>query len=287
MKFDLVFSNPPYNRGIDIKILNEIVDVADEIVAVHPSSWLLDNKGKTKIFTDFKNKINQNVKSLEMFNGNPIFNIGLYVPCLITHYDKNYSGDVLVNYFDDVFTDSDMNNITKFGSSWEKLVKKFYYEIESYIENNNGSVWSKNIRTYNSNLFHCQLASIRGHVIQNSYGKEIVKDDFYTMCMKGNENEGIRITNLSKPGNPVPTFEFQTLEERNNFINYLKTDFARFCLSLLKNNCDLSVGNMDLIPWLDFTEEWDDDKLFKKFDVSQELQDYIRDFLPDYYSIRK
>ena len=34
-------------------------------------------------------------------------------------------------------------------------------------------------------------------------------------------------------------------------------------------------------------EEWDDDKLFKKFDVSQELQDYIREFLPDYYGIRK
>ena len=44
---------------------------------------------------------------------------------------------------------------------------------------------------------------------------------------------------------------------------------------------------MDLIPWLDFTEEWDDDKLFKKFDISQELQDYIRDFLPDFHGIRK
>ena len=34
-------------------------------------------------------------------------------------------------------------------------------------------------------------------------------------------------------------------------------------------------------------EEWDDDKLFAKFDVSQELQDYIRDFLPDFHGIRK
>ena len=31
MKFDLVFSNPPYNRGIDLKILEEIKTFANEI----------------------------------------------------------------------------------------------------------------------------------------------------------------------------------------------------------------------------------------------------------------
>jgi site-specific DNA-methyltransferase (adenine-specific) len=116
----------------------------------------------------------------------------------------------------------------------------------------------------------------------------MVLDDFYTMVMKNSDdNKGIRQPNLNKPGNPTPTFEFNTEAERDNFINYLKTDFARFCLSLLKNNGHLSSGEMELIPWLDFTEEWDDDKLFKKFNVSQDLQDYIRDFLPDFHGIRK
>ena len=46
MKFDLVFSNPPYNSNIDIKILNEIIDVADEFVIVHPSTWLIDIKNR-------------------------------------------------------------------------------------------------------------------------------------------------------------------------------------------------------------------------------------------------
>ena len=48
MKFDLVFSNPPYNKNIDIKILNEIIDIADEFVVVHPSTWLIDLKEKKK-----------------------------------------------------------------------------------------------------------------------------------------------------------------------------------------------------------------------------------------------
>jgi 16S rRNA G966 N2-methylase RsmD len=287
MKFDVVFSNPPYNRGIDIKIINEIIDAVDEFIIVHPSSWLLDRKNKTSAFVNFKTKIDKKIESFELFNGNPIFNIGLYVPCVITHYKKNHSGDAVVNYFDEQFYESDINEITKFGSNWNKFVKGFYNVVVDYMIQNSGSVWNKNVKSHDNTHFYCQLASIRGHVIQNSHGKEIVKDDFYTMCMKDNENKGVRIKDLQKPGNPIPTFEFGTELERDNFIKYLKTDFARFCLSLLKNNCDLSVGNMELIPWLDFTEEWDDDKLFAKFDVSQELQDYIKDFLPDYYGIRK
>jgi 16S rRNA G966 N2-methylase RsmD len=69
MKFDVVFSNPPYNSNIDIKILNEIIDIADEFVVVHPSTWVLDVKGKTKLFTNFVTKINRKVESFEFFNG--------------------------------------------------------------------------------------------------------------------------------------------------------------------------------------------------------------------------
>ena len=110
----------------------------------------------------------------------------------------------------------------------------------------------------------------------------MVLDDFYTMVMKNSEdNKGIRKVTIP------PTFEFDTLKEVDNFINYAKTDFARFCLSIYKNASQLSRGELAIVPWLDFTEEWDDEKLFKKFNVSQELQDYIRDFLPDFHGIRK
>jgi hypothetical protein len=103
------------------------------------------------------------------------------------------------------------------------------------------------------------------------------------MALKDSDkNKGIR-----KSDSGGATLEFLTEIELDNFINYLKTDFARFCLALLKNKSDLHRGELEIVPWLDFTEEWDDEKLFEKFDVSQELQDYIRDFLPDYYGIRK
>ena len=287
MKFDVVFSNPPYNRGMDIKILNEIVDISDEVIIVHPSTWLLDLKNNTKSFNDFKNKISDKVSSFELFNGNSIFDIQLFLPCLITHISGTNSNPIDVNFFNQSFCVKNINDVTIHGKDWESLVKPFYLEMKKYFDNNK-NIWEYNIKQIDQSKFYCQLAAIRGTPNRSKGAVSMVLDDFYTMVMKNSDdNKGLRQPNLNKPGNPTPTFEFNTEAERDNFIDYLKTDFARFCLSLLKNNGHLSSGEMELIPWLDFTEEWDDDKLFKKFNVSQELQDYIRDFLPDFHGIRK
>jgi hypothetical protein len=287
MKFDVVFSNPPYNRGIDIKILNEMLDITDELVAVHPSTWLLDLKNNTKSYIQFKQKISNTTSSLELFNGNSVFDIQLFLPCLITHINKNHEGKIGVNFFNEYYTVENIDDVTIHGKMWNDLVKPFYIKINEYLISHT-NIWNYNIKTINYDKHHCQLAAIRGTPNRSKGAVTMVLDDFYTMVMKNSDdNKGIRQPNLDKPGNPTPTFEFNTEIERDNFINYLKTDFARFCLSLLKNNGHLSSGEMDLIPWMDFTEEWDDDKLFKKFNVSQELQDYIKDFLPDFHGIRK
>lgn len=289
MKFDLVFSNPPYNANTDIKILNEVIDCADEWVVVHPSTWVLDLKKKTKSFNKFISKIDRKVHSVEFFNGNPIFNIGLFVPCMITHFKSNIDSVCEVNWFGDIYEASNLNNITKFGSSWKNLISPFVEKIQNEILSHS-DVWNKRINSNDKNIdnskYYCQLAAIRGHVNLTSKNKYIVQDDFYTMIMKdSNQNKGIRNLNVRKDGFIV--YEFDTSDQLDNFINYLKSDFARFCLAILKNTQNIHYGEMELIPWLDFNEVWDDEKLFEKFDVSDELQTYIREFLPDYYGIRK
>ena len=286
-KFDVVFSNPPYNRGMDLKILSALLgennseSIAKEFVIVHPSTWLLDLKGKTPAYGSIKNRIEGSLKSVKLFNGNAVFNIDLFLPCVITHIDLSLkSSSISVDYFGNTYCCEKLNEVTKFGKDW-KLVKPFFKIMKT-----KESVWSHNVKKLTYGKHYCQLAAIMGN-----HGKDksrLVKDDFYTLTIRGSEeNKGIRQPNLDRPGNPTPTFEFDTEKERDNFLSYLNTDFARFCLALLKNNNNTSVGEMELIPWLDFTEEWNDEKLFKHFDVNKDLQDYIRSFLPDYYGIRK
>jgi 16S rRNA G966 N2-methylase RsmD len=285
MQFDLVFTNPPYNGNIDLKIIEEIKKSATELVVVHPSTWLIDLKGKTKIYTAFKKDLK--LKSVELFNGNSIFknsedkSIGLNVPCVITHIDNSYNGPISVKFFDESHTVGIIEDITKFGKDWLPIVKPFMNIIQNYIEEN-GNVWDRRLYSLkeDQSKSHAQLAAITG-TRSNSHEK-MHKDDFYTMVMKNSEgNKGIR-----KLGSRAGFYEFNTANEVENFIGYCKTDFARFCLALLKNKVDLYCGEMILIPWLDFTESWDDEKLFAYFGINQETQDYIRAFLPDYHGIR-
>lgn len=277
MKFDLVFSNPPYTNNLDIKILNEIIDIADEFVVVHPSTWIIDCKYGTKFTVDFRKRISSKVKSFEFFNGNPIFDIDLFVPVVITHIVKQ-STKIDINYFQKRCTVDDIFDVSKYSDKWISLVKPFVNNMKQYDNLIDNKIDCLNIP---NNKFFVQLARICGN--HSTDPNKLQKDDFYTMVMKSSENnKGIRKTNQ----NP-PTFAFDTETEQSNFIVYLKTDFARFCLSIYKNGVSLVGGELGLIPWLDFTEEWDDDKLFAKFNVSQDLQDYIREFLPDYYGIRK
>jgi len=282
MKFDVVFSNPPYTNNVDIKILSELVGISEEIIAIHPSTWLIDCKYGTKFTVDFRNQIKDSLKSVEMFNGNPVFNIGLYVPTVITHINSKHIGNIDISFFNENYNVSNIFDISKYGEKWITLVKPFFDSIKTHESINDAKINAENPPT---DKFFVQMARIRGHVnlSAKSDSSKIAQDDFYTMVMKSsNDNKGIRKTNQ----NP-PTFAFDTEQEQNNFIAYLKTDFARFCLSIYKNGVSLVGGELGLIPWLDFTEEWDDDKLFVKFNVSQDLQDYIREFLPDYYGIRK
>lgn len=287
MKFDVVFTNPPYNRGTDIKILKEILDIASEFIVIHPSTWMFDMKGKTKLYIDFKSKVMNKIKSVQTFNGSNIFGIVLNSPISITHIDNSYNGKINVNHFQTFYEADNVFEITKYGENWSKIVKPYFNKISDYCKDH-GNVWQYNVTTVNENKFYCQLASIIGNINKKSFDENLYKDDFYTLIVKNEDiNKGIRINDLNKPGNPIPTFEFNDEKSRDNFIQYLKSDFVRFNLSILKNNPAVSLGEMELIPWLDFSEEWNDEKLFEKFDVSLELQNYIRDFLPDYYGIRK
>jgi hypothetical protein len=290
MKFDVVFSNPPYNKNVDIKILNEIVDVADEFVIVHPSTWLVDLKDKTPLYKTFKNKIDGKVASIELFNGNPIFNIQIFMPCVITHIDKKHQGKVSVNDFNEVYETDSIFNITKFGKNWETLVKPFKQTISTYIANNNGHMWERfcNNKTNSFTMqqgFLLQIPMGRGHENLTSH-TEMVREDFYGV-FSNDENEIVTKNKCQEVAFKGGTYcYFPTEEKRNNCVEYLKTDFARFCLAINKLNKHIDSGELELIPWLDFTEGWNDEKLYKHFNIPLETQLYIRNFLPDYYKIR-
>jgi hypothetical protein len=112
---------------------------------------------------------------------------------------------------------------------------------------------------------YIQLSPIIGNKYLKS--KDMHKDDFYTLCQKNPMNNlGLRKKSLRIDGEII-------FKSSDVTIDYLCCDFARFCLALLKNSQNLYYDQMTLIPT-------------KPIPISEELRDYIRDFLPDYYGIR-
>lgn len=68
---------------------------------------------------------------------------------------------------------------------------------------------------------------------------------------------------------------FDNAETANNLYNYLKTKFARFLILLAMTSTHLSRNVLLFLPKQDFSEEWNDSKLFKKYGLSQEEMDLI------------
>jgi site-specific DNA-methyltransferase (adenine-specific) len=301
MKFDVCITNPPYDRNTkDLKILKRVIPHCKQTICIHPTNWLFSIKqNKRKIMEEYKNLIDGKVAYVEMFNGNKIFGIGLFVPVGIFDIKSSKQKETKVIYFDNEYTVRSLDDITVYGKEWS-IVKPLFKKVKKYCSNID-NVWNHNI-FYNDGIkdndkYYCQLAVIRGDVIRgdncsldNITIRDIMclhGDTYYTMVNKdGKLNKGIRKDDVRRSGNPTPTFSFDTEEEMDNFIEYLKTDFARFCLSFYKCNASLGTGELAIVPWLDFTKKWTDKELYKKFNVSEELQNYITTFIPDYHGIR-
>jgi len=40
---------------------------------------------------------------------------------------------------------------------------------------------------------------------------------------------------------------------------------------------------LDAVPYLDFSQEWTDEKLFDHFNLIQEERNFITEYIPDWY----
>lgn len=61
-----------------------------------------------------------------------------------------------------------------------------------------------------------------------------------------------------------------SLDKATNVFNYLKTKFARFLIQLTLTGMNMSVDNFQFVPWLDFSQKWDDKKLYERYKLNND-----------------
>lgn len=72
---------------------------------------------------------------------------------------------------------------------------------------------------------------------------------------------------------------FDTQKEAENLFAYLKTCFVRFLVAQITATQHISKGSFSIVPIQDFCEEWNDEKLYKKYNLSKEEIDFIESMI--------
>ncbi len=272
-KFDIIIGNPPYKGNLHLHFLLKSNSICDyKIIFVHPSSWLIKDTTRSKankIENSCKDLVSQFKSSFQFINGNIIFGIKLFVPCIITYIsktEKNEGFHVIdsINNKKMFFTMVDDINLLCDTDLFLNLKNKFLN-------------LSENRNLFNSvedGLFYVSISRIRGNVCNIN----MIKDDFYTFIPKD------RIVSKFKAKTDGANYGFNKEEYANNFLNYLKSNFARFSLLLFKYNSDLANRPASkYVPWLDFSQEWTDEKLRKEFNLTDDEINFINKNTQKYY----
>jgi len=72
---------------------------------------------------------------------------------------------------------------------------------------------------------------------------------------------------------------FKKKESTVYIINYMQTKFFHFLVGLVKNTQNAMKKVYQFVPIQDFSEPWTDEKLYKKYGLTQEEIDFIESMI--------
>ena len=299
MRFDCIVSNAPYNNGLHEKFESKYFDICKgEIVWVSPLSFLLGKKQNKRITLE----LDKYKTDIEQINGNEYFDaaiggtMGIVFCDMADEHNEHYVKFDGKQYSkcDEISTISNdsllMNIKTKINC--ENLLDNIHVHIVKQ-PNTNKFASCKIEQNPQDNWWCVRMTPFAGDNHRGSKGA-----DFYATVTKKYINE-LPITykdaqsKTYKFNNGVIKnymdyyIHFNTYSEAKHCLDYLISDFARICIYFIKTTIELSSGELKYVPWQDFTQEWNDEKLFKKYGITKEEIQNIYDILPNYYNIER
>ena len=253
MKFDCIIMNPPYNRNLHLKILNESIHHSDDIVNLSPIRWLQDPLAEYKRNSDFKRftEIRERIESIDIIplsEAQKAFSIEIFSDLGVYHINK-----------DGGFDTSNFWKLTRTPAQVMMLSKLMYLKdsIADHIEKNK------------RDSIRVPLTDIGG----NRGYRNVYKELAYVIDGQKNGVDWTKCKNMGgyeKPeGCPLPlSIKFNTTTEAQNFYDSFFTRFYTWLCNITKMNQNLAPK---LLPWLDdYTHPWTDDDLYKYFNLSED-----------------
>ncbi len=250
MKFDLIISNPPYNRRLDLKILDSVIDLGEKICFVHPCDYIFHLR-----------KFYQREETFQFLeNSTHLFNIACY-NLAIHLLEKgnlkkiNFEGN-LMNFSDETLVNpvSDQHLIIT-RKVQDYLFKDRENNLFSHIKHTQESPW------WVSFPWMITISTRKYKILFSKENRKGMK----TRVMQ---------ENLHNFG-----FAYQTQEEAIQMEKLLKSKLFRFLLlSTLLNFC---VKNLFCSIDEDIYEK--PHTLQEQIGLTDEELEWIKQQIPDYY----
>ena len=259
-QFDIIIMNPPFEKNLHKKFLVWAAGHSRVIVSIQPCQFLYKHYKLNKLDTKLQNLIQNHASSIYIMNPNLIWQSHKFAsPVGIFNIDLDNQTSTIHIYdemTDDYYKVASINEICK----RHKQLAKFIEQLIAYLKLNPDTV----IKHINMELYKpwiVELAKIRGHI--SEVNRDIYSNDDFATMVTRDHRPITKIVDFAKQH-----FCFNTKIEAENFIEYLKTDFARICLYINKFGLHIDSNTMMYVPWLDFTKRWTDDELFNIIGVS-------------------
>jgi len=260
-KFDVVVGNPPYKRNLHLKILNNICKFLSPngvVIWLQPARWAQDPLSIYKKNSDFnKNKYLPFIEFelIPIEKAQKIFN-NFIMTDLIISFLRNGESSVL--------NENKIYELRNIMPSFKKILNKKFTSILDVVEKNKRSGIRIRIKSIAPTNARGNSLSVSDYMYAKT--EEIIIDG------KINREEWVsyyqRNQYSKNIGDPIPlSIKFDSIKEAQNYINYTNTKFFIFLLFLYKLDANVPLK---YLPWLDFTQEWTDEKLYKYFNLNQE-----------------
>lgn len=319
MKFDVIIGNPPYQLEVGVEKDNYSIPLYHKFIQqakklnprfltmIVPSRWFAGGRGLDEFRDEMLNdrrieKLTDFPNAVDCFPGVDIsggvcyflWNRDYLGDCEITSKQgKDYTSTMrrsLLEKNNNTFIrfneaipiirkiaslkentfDTLVSPQTPFGivSSFKNYKDEYFDGAISIYTVNGKKYINKNVVTKNLNWIDCHKV-----YISKSYGERgAYPYRFLAKPFIGEPNSCCTQTYLMIGG-----FDSQQICE--NVISYIHTKFFRFCIMQKKNTQDAMRGVYSYVPIQDFSQKWSDEKLYKKYGLTDNEINFIESMI--------
>lgn len=319
MKFDVIIGNPPYQlsdggNGASAKpIYNLFVEQAKKLKPrymsmIIPSRWFAGGKG----LDDFRESMLNDksvVKIIDYVNAKDCFSgISLGGGVCYFLWDRDNPRKCEFTNIHDGKESTDLRNLSEFPvfvryneaiSVIRKVLSKKEKMVSEVVGSRNPFGLSSSTRGVAEKRDLTLYSSAgTGYITEQevTQGKNIIDKNKVMISKVTSEHAGepdksgmfavLSTIRVLKPkevctDSYLIAYESDNITMAENFAKYMCTKFFRFLLLQAVSSINLSKDKFQFVPMQDFSEEWTDEKLYSKYNLTQDEIDFIESMMKE------